>query len=315
MNAMQKCWQIESAITNLRVPYAPHEDAFEKLESLMEKALHHNCKSGCGLIGDTGVGKSTIIDKLRDKYLRRETDEGSIIPVVYLQLNAEPSMKDLLKGLLDCFGIKPSARDTKKDMFSMLTTQIAECKTAAIIIDDAHHITALGRKQMHKVSDDLKVICDLNVLLIFVGTPELLPLFECNRELRRRFSNRIYLRPLPKVDDSLKLLQETTNKLLSLSSSGFCVDIDPTSDKNNFWPRVLIATNGSIAYLNILVANAAAEALTQQRKNIRPSDFEAAFREHIFYDMPTDANPFHKGFGFRALNGVGEPFEDMEVPA
>lgn len=315
MNAMQKCWQIESAITNLRVSYAPHDEAYEKLKSHIEKALHYNCKSGCGLVGDTGEGKSTLIDKALEEYPRTETEEGSRIPIVYLQLNSEPTTGAILKGLLDAYGIKPNARDTKKDMFHMLKTQITECHTSVIIIDDAHHIATQGRKQMHKVSDDLKVLGDLHLLLIFAGTPELLPLFGFNRELRLRFSNRIYLRPLPRNPASLALIHKTTNDLLALSGSGFQVDIDPEDDENDFWTRVHVATNGNIAYLNILVANAAAEAITKNRKKIDKKDFVAAFKEHIFYDMTADTNPFDKDFSFRVLNKPGEPFEDMEVPA
>lgn len=315
MNAIQNAWEIESAITNLRVPFKPHDEARMKLHALFEKALQLNCRSGVVVIGDTGTGKTTLIDSVIAAYPRTETEEGSNIPVVYLQLNSEPTMGSILRGLLDVYGIKTKPRDTKSTMFNTLKTLMTECKTKVIIIDDAQHITGNGKclKSMHKVSDDLKVLADLDILLVMSGISTLLPLFANNRELRRRFSNRIHLRPLPKNEESMELIRSTTNALLAQSESGFQLDIDPEGD--DFWTRVYVATNGSIAYINILVAGAAAQALLSGRKKLAKKDFMNAFKEHIFYSATNDTNPFHSAFGFRTLNKEGEPFEDMEVAA
>lgn len=312
MNITSNQIEIESRIANLRVDYAPHESAYLQLKERIDMAVTHQYKGACVVSGDTGTGKSTLSKRACVDYPRVETEERSCIPLIYFQLTSKPTFKGILKGILAEYGVPTKLRDTEQSLFAMVKTQVAACNTRVLILDDSQHFVEEGRQvSIYAAADDMKVLIDLGLLVVFSGTPNLLSIFSINPQLRRRFSTRVHLQVAGRDEGSVMMLRNTVRDLVARSGSGLTVDhLDDLC-----WLRFHYATIGNIAYVNTLVAATAAEALRNGRQKITEKDFAAAFQAHIFYDATPITNPFSKKFEYRYLDRPGEPFEAMEVPA
>ncbi|MFT3929285.1 MAG: AAA family ATPase [Spongiibacteraceae bacterium] len=311
-NALDRA-QLESRIAQTRVKYEPHEVAYEQLKYRITMAVEHGFKSACVLCGDTGTGKSTLSERVLRDFPRIETPEKSIVPIIYYQLTSKPTIKGILQGVLKEFGLPIRKSDTEQDLIRILKTQIAACKTHVIILDDAQHFVEEGRRigSIRTTADDMKVLIDMGLLIIFSGTTNLLKIFSCNSQLRRRSSTHVYLKPVAMTEHAVDILRPTVIALLEESKSGLSVD----SLDEEFWVRFHFATNGNIAYINMLVAATAAEALKNKRTAITQREFKAAFETHIFCGATPATNPFSKDFECRPLHYSGEPFEGMETAA
>ena len=63
------------------------------------------------LIGPTGAGKTTIYRTYAQNYPRVETDEGSIVPIVYTAIPAPATVKGLVEAILKISAILCTIRD------------------------------------------------------------------------------------------------------------------------------------------------------------------------------------------------------------
>jgi archaellum biogenesis ATPase FlaH len=304
--------EIEARMSMLRVDYQPHNAAYKLLKHRIDMAIHHHYKGACVISGDTGTGKSTLTTRILTDYPIVEGVESTSIPVVYFQLGAKPTIKGILEGLLAQYLQHVPQRSTEQKLFRQLKIQMKECGTHVVVLDDAQHLIEDGRRvSIHSAADDLKVLIDAGVLLVFCGTPNVLSIFSTNSQLRRRFSTRVHLQPLALKKDDIQMLQVTALALFNESGAELTADhLD-----GEFWVKLHFATNGNIAYINTLIAATAVEALRNGRKIVMEKDFHKAFREQIFHDAKPATNPFDSKFKPRVLNAAGEPFENMEIAA
>ncbi|HHF0484566.1 TPA: TniB family NTP-binding protein, partial [Vibrio antiquarius] len=156
------------------------------------------------VVGDTGSGKTTIIDKYLSENPRKEHNEGSVVPILFTTLppNATPitASEQLLSDLGDPFAFqkgKDHVELTKK-----MVELMRECRVDLIIIDEFQHMIDRKNKEvLHSAADWLKLlIVRSKIPVVLFGMPYSTVILDANSQLAGRFELQHKLEPF-RVDN------------------------------------------------------------------------------------------------------------------
>lgn len=176
-----------------------------KLEQIL--ALMEDCRQDskltndplCMLVtGDTGSGKTTLIEHYAKVKQRIETGQSSEIPILSTSLpeNATPitAAQQLLFDLGDPFYSKT---DNIIELTAKLCTLIKNCRVEMIIIDEFQHmIEYRSKKVLFRAADWLKMlIVRAKIPIILFGLPYSELILQANKQLSGRFLLRQSLEP------------------------------------------------------------------------------------------------------------------------
>ncbi len=134
-------------------------------------------RHGAALDGDPGNGKSTIASQFgrlherrcRELYPEELTPEGhEYLPVLYVNLDAYPSLKGLNEAILGFYGPVPKRAPARQ--LTQLVLECARlCGTTLIIVDDIH-LLELRREADRDANNHLKRLAnDLAATFIYAG--------------------------------------------------------------------------------------------------------------------------------------------------
>jgi hypothetical protein len=134
-------------------------------------------RHGAALDGDPGNGKSTIASQFgraherrcRELYTEELTPEGhEYLPVLYVNLDAYPTIKGLNEAMLGFYGPVPGRAPTRR-LTQMVLDCARLCGTSLIIIDDIH-LLELRRESDRDANNHLKRLAnDLAATFIYAG--------------------------------------------------------------------------------------------------------------------------------------------------
>lgn len=256
------------------------------------------------VLGVAGVGKSTLLKHYRQTHPSVFHKEFTEVPVVYTEVPAMPTSKqlaiNLLKGL-GCEDIKGTAPQMW-DRFSFLTSS---CRVQLIIIDEAQHFIDQGRLSTFSATADLlkQKISEINLPVIFSGAPRSRRLFENNNQLRSRFKGSINFYPF-RIRTSEEFLRfkgvvATTVKKFTDSNQKIMLS-------DEIVQRLFYATDGIYRNLTDLVDGL--EYLLNEKGVVSLELLSRAYKENIDANAFGENNPFSEAFDFRRLNQADEPF-------
>lgn len=159
-------------------------------------------KSGLAVVyGDVGTGKTTILNKLRQRF----ADDNYTIAV--MNNPNQTSDTALLKAIASEFGLQPPR--TKLGAFDhlqeFLAHEVAEGRTPLLLLDEAQDLNKSIRADrdmlgMIKTLTNLMLENERLVQVILFGQLELIPLLKSRRELMSRVAQFGVLSPLTKED-------------------------------------------------------------------------------------------------------------------
>ncbi|WP_413113346.1 TniB family NTP-binding protein [Thaumasiovibrio sp. DFM-14] len=151
------------------------------------------------VVGDTGSGKTTLINKYLDKNPRSETSDGSVIPILSTSLppNATPitASEQLLSDLGDPLAFSRGSDPVK--IAKEISDLMLSCGVELIIIDEFQHMIDRKNKQvLHSAADWLKMlIVRSKVPVVLFGMPYSVVILEANNQLAGRFELQHTLEP------------------------------------------------------------------------------------------------------------------------
>ncbi len=159
-------------------------------------------KSGLAVVyGDVGTGKTTILNKLRQRF---DQDAYTIANLNYTNQTSDTA---LLKAVAAEFGLKPPR--TKQGAFDVLqeflAREVAEGRTPLLLIDEAQELRNSTRPDRDmlgviKTLSNLMLENERLVQIILFGQLELIPLLKQRRELMSRVAQFGVLSPLTSQD-------------------------------------------------------------------------------------------------------------------
>ncbi|CBL46482.1 Protein involved in transposition [gamma proteobacterium HdN1] len=153
--------------------------------------------TNCLITGESGSGKSELVKQYAAKYPRRELEEYTHIPVLYVQLSSPQTAKAFTQQVLAALGDPQGGRGikTKEEGFSLIKKYCRECGVELIILDEMQ--TVIQNRSLGVIANITAWFKDLmnhsKVPVVLVGMPWCLGVVKENDELDTRVGYRYYL--------------------------------------------------------------------------------------------------------------------------
>ncbi len=216
------------------------------------------------ILGNTGAGKTTLIDAWLEKAPLRtiETDEGTIIPYLYVLVPSSPKKKGAVSAFLRALHDPNPSRGTEWDMISRVHRLIKRCKVQVIFVDEFQHLRDKDtQKVVHAIADFLKdIINQAHIPMILTGKlGEAESILMANSQLDRRVGTPLVLEPFewdrsrPETIKELRTLMRDIDRALPLDLS------DLQNEEMAF--RFFYASDGYLGWIMEIIREAAIRAI------------------------------------------------------
>ncbi|GAB2871629.1 hypothetical protein GCM10027093_04080 [Paraburkholderia jirisanensis] len=286
-----------------------------RIQAALDRLYHYRCENEEAehmiLLGESGVGKSTLVRRYVHKYPRVEHDEFTEVPVPYVRLSPSPTRRALAQTFLRALGDQFWRRGSEPELTERLIGLLRTCCARLVIVDEANHlIDGAGEKTLHAAADWLKcVIDDSRVSFVFVGIPRVRRLLATNDQLRGR------LREVVQIDRFSVANQSAEREFRSaLKHFKSCMRDLPTIDISGAAIARLFAfaTDGRLREIRKLLVRAVELAYETPDPRLTDMVLAEAFRTVIYAGAPNSRNPFHRTFDMMPLVKSDEPFAPVE---
>jgi hypothetical protein len=248
---------------------APASAALARLEDLLSYPARD--RMPCLLLyGDTGMGKTKIIRKfLREHPARFDSGTGvTTMPVVAMQMPAEPLERDVYGELLNALGAPGPTHDNTYRQKEICRGLLRRMGVRMLIIDEIHAMLAGSFRQQRIFLNVIRFLAnDLKVPLICVGTELALQALLTDAQLAERFEA-FQLERWSDDRDFAQLLASLACILPLRRAS----ELAAAATRR----RVLELTQGVTVRVLRLIETMAVEAIRDRRECIAADDFGSA---------------------------------------
>lgn len=310
MKNKQLCVEITRNIRQSFINF-PH---IKRISAAFDRMYDYQCcreePENVVLLGESGVGKSTLLTKYAGKHSAIDHDEFTEIPVLYVVLGPSPSPSVLASTLLRELGDPKWYAGKEKELTARLIHLIKICRVRVVILDEANHlIDRGGEKTQHSAADWLKRLVDATrVSFVLAGIPRTKRLLETNDQFRGRFREVIEVDRFSVVNRSAE--QEFRSALKVFK--GYLRDIPSIDISGTVVTRLFaFATDGRLRDIRRLLVRAVELAFEQPEPRLTDIVLAESFRTVIYPNSPDERNPFHKVFDGVPLVKANEPFEPV----
>jgi hypothetical protein len=150
------------------------------------------------LIGQTGVGKTTLLTSYARTYPPRQTTEGLQQPIVQATIVPPATVKSMAATLLAALGDPAADKGTTNSMTRRVIHFFRHCQVQMLILDELQHfVDRESQKVLWTVSNWLKtLIKESGVACVLAGLAnEAEQVVDANPQLARLFGDPIVLQP------------------------------------------------------------------------------------------------------------------------
>ncbi len=245
------------------------------------------------LKGATGAGKTTLIKSYEQDYPKRETSDGTIVPVLSVTIPTPATVKSFVSKLLWELGDPAYDKGTTSSQTIRLIGLMKDCGVELVFLDEFQHfIDRDSAKVLKTVSDWLKnLILDTKVPMILIGLPEAETVFQFNPQLSRRFATRYNLSPFDwSADGGMEFrtfLHAVETQLPLMEKSNLASE--------EMALRFYYASDGIVAYVMKLIRYGTLMTLKQGQEKLDLNVLANAFDKYVRADKPTRAKSFSNG--------------------
>ncbi|MCH1627416.1 TniB family NTP-binding protein [Ferdinandcohnia quinoae] len=289
--SMEEVRSRREKVKTLVVPHPRYSFIMSKIEEMHFYSKGSVQPESIFLSGETGVGKTTLLEEYRNRYPRSIIDGYTIVPVLYNKVPVGATPKSVAASLLRSLGDPAYDKGTENSQTARLLYFIKVCKVEMIIIDEFQHLIDRETKHvLNKASDWVKSFCDeAGVPVILCGMPESQKIFAHNAQLDRRFAEKI---------DMNRFCYTTREEQIEFR--GFLKSIDEElpfyhksflADKK-LSDRMFYATNGVPYYVNKILLEATTIAAKSGNDSLDENHLHEAFNMLKISNRPLVTNPF-----------------------
>jgi Cdc6-like AAA superfamily ATPase len=244
------------------------------------------------ITGETGTGKTTAAKLYEKKFPRRETREGTKVPVLSAAIPVPATVKSLATKLLVKLGDPAAERGTAVNQTLRIQRLVKSCGVELIVLDEFQHfIERESQKILTTVSDWLKEqINETRLPMVLIGLPSSKEVLDANAQLKRRFSTVMSLDPFgwetPEQKQDFRKFLRAVEERLPLPHRSNLHDVDTAF-------RFICATGGMIASVMQLTRRATAMAIERSMEALDLDLLAEAYDERLAVGDPKRKNPFH----------------------
>lgn len=244
--------------------------------------------------GETGVGKTTLIDKYMEHNQPHDIvygdaeGEKTIVPVLRCELPKAKHPKPVVSELLTQLGDPElSIKGDVRELTERLVKQLKSAKVELIIIDEFQHaIETTNKNVIQDIGEWFKILLNrAKIPIVFVGVPWSTPVLDVNEQLNRRVRRRFKIQ-----NYTLDNFREFQDFIRSVSAQLPIKPFEPLESSFNAF-RLFAASKGNISELmDGIIIPAAIKALRRDDEQVQLQDFIDAIDEYT--DLPEQKNPF-----------------------
>jgi hypothetical protein len=290
----------------------PHTQALLRtLEGRLGRALGPGEPEHLMVVGEPGTGKSTALRRFHDEHPRIEHEEWTEVPVLYCELPAKTSIKQLAGQMLDVMGSEFADKGDEVQRTRQLKTLIKACRTRVIVLDEVNHLVDRGGVRTHyRVSDWVKQLSwPGGPVLVLAGTPNAKLLLEANLQLRSRVGEEMSIDPLSANGAQSKVFAKVLRTFGALIKPLDCIDLgDPLVTR-----QMAFATGGRLRAIQLLLRGAVRDAANLEQPRLDGNVLATAFARVIFPGASAERNPFCAEFNGVPLTKPHEPFAQEAI--
>lgn len=293
--------EILSKLRNFICHHSDFSNALTSIDECMQMSYLNNRPVGSLLLGEGGVGKSTICKLIKSKHKRYKCIEDNfeklIVPAFYFPVPSPITIKSLAIRMLEELGCTDH-KGTSEQLNYRLRILLKECKTQLIMLDEFHHIyssSAQKNKSSENVANWIKTLADeTKISICLVGLPNIQHNLFIDSQLARRFSCVLKLNPLTlNINDQSGTLTPFLKQASLYISRNFNITFNPEISSSDISKRIFLATSGYQAYVMQLLYQSCLNAMNNKRLVVSMSDFHEAYAsKSILYKPMTQKNIF-----------------------
>jgi hypothetical protein len=252
------------------------------------------------LTGDTGVGKSTLCERIEQELgvaSELDTEQSHILikPCLRVDVPPDASIKSLSIKLLEELGLEDTERlehCSKNTLTRLILQRLRVMQIQLIILDEFHRLIDHGqtptKKKVCRWVNQLLNEAKLPILLC--GLPTMEKLIDSIEELSDRYPYRARLRYFDFMDEAAtaqfhKLLAAIEHKVIE--PAGFTERV--VLSQATTFKAICLATSGNLRHLNTLLNDSLTPALLRVDNTFTLEDLAGAIDFHDFCRTP---NPF-----------------------
>ncbi|NVK01366.1 MAG: TniB family NTP-binding protein [Oceanospirillaceae bacterium] len=246
------------------------------------------------LIGDRGVGKTTVLEAYIIVYNREHPPQLGSKSIIKIEFVEQTSVKSLYKSIIDELGGRYSRNATQHDLQLMAERLLINLKTSLIFIDEAQNLLTEKPSQHRAIFDAIKSFTNkIDIAVVLSGLPECIATFNNLPKKRRDVGHRVrHCCHLTAFGfEGLQDFHAYTTSLLS----GY--DMDPefllVSESKWFLLALFYASQGNQYELDSLIQEALSSKYFRDEK-LTLDCFRAGFQYYL--DSMFDLNPDYKLF-------------------
>ncbi len=246
------------------------------------------------LIGQTGVGKTTLLTSYARTYPPRQTAEGLQQPIVQATIVPPATVKSMAATLLAALGDPAADKGTTNSMTRRVIHFFRHCQVQVLILDELQHfVDRESQKVLWTVSNWLKtLIKETGVACVLAGLAnEAEQVVDANPQLARLFGDPIVLQPF--AWDATQPHTITTFRAL-LQEIEQCLPLNEASQlaHRDLAQRCFVASSGIIGYLMALLRRATHLALLSRQERLDAALLATAFDQRLGGKRRHIPNPF-----------------------
>lgn len=199
--AVQNLVSNVQTVANLELTIIAHPqleraaDALAALQarSLVAKGDRRMKARALMMTGESGAGKSTVIEYWQSLNPEVKTPDGIVKPVVVVEVPEFTTKRALVNSIFEALGYS-AEKMTAEDIISSIAKKVKLLGVELIILDEANHI--LQGRELNAVSEFLKSLLNrIGAGMVFAGLPGINAIAQSSTQFDRRLAPDVVLTP------------------------------------------------------------------------------------------------------------------------
>jgi hypothetical protein len=266
------------------------DEVFGVIDHMRKRARVLTEPKSLMLIGDTGMGKTTLLKAYLEKNPSKLVDNCRVSPVVYVSIPVKTTIRGAATEILRVMEVPRYNKGNLDDRTHLVKSQLVAQKVEVILVDEMQHVVeASGAKSLPKVGDFFKDLSKkAKVPFVLTGMPATKEVVSQNDQLKR----------MCRLKNIGPFTAASGDEFLSFRR--FLVKVDaqlPFSEQARLGDPdtarlIFAATQGKICHVMSLIREAAMLAIENGAHVVRMDHLSHAFDSQLDSVVPIDNNPF-----------------------